>query len=176
MRGEILVLTGRRGIGKSTLCLRAAEAACRRGLAPAGVISPARFAAGRKVGIDLLDVRGGKRRPLAVSDQSPGPIRTQSYRFRPEAMIWGAGVIAAAPPCRLLIVDELGPLELVRGQGWTVALEVLRAGRFDLALVVVRPGLVHLFHQRIPDRPVELLPLPAPAGTDPLAEILARLE
>ena len=40
------------------------------------------------------------------------------------------------------LVDELGPLELVRGEGWQAALETLAQGGYRLALVVVRPELL----------------------------------
>jgi hypothetical protein len=51
-------------------------------------------------------------------------------------------VLSAATPCDLLIVDELGPLELVGGHGWVHALDVLRKGDFGAALVVCRPSLL----------------------------------
>lgn len=41
-----------------------------------------------------------------------------------------------------LIVDELGPLELERGEGLTNAVELLKSGEFEKALIVVRPHLV----------------------------------
>ena len=41
-----------------------------------------------------------------------------------------------------LVVDELGPLELVRGEGLTNAVELLKSGEIKKALVVVRPHLI----------------------------------
>lgn len=41
-----------------------------------------------------------------------------------------------------LVVDELGPLELERGEGLTNAVEILKTGNFDKAYIVVRPHLV----------------------------------
>ena len=51
-------------------------------------------------------------------------------------------LLEANPNCDLLVVDELGPLELVRGEGWQAALEALAQGGYCLALVVVRPELL----------------------------------
>jgi len=48
----------------------------------------------------------------------------------------------------LFIVDDLGPLELVRGEGWTPVLPMIRARQFDAALVVVRPELIDLARMR----------------------------
>lgn len=41
-----------------------------------------------------------------------------------------------------LVVDELGPLELERGEGLTNAVELLKSGEIKKALVVVRPHLI----------------------------------
>src|SRR4030043_156033 len=49
----------------------------------------------------------------------------------------------------LLIVDELGPLELELGQGLVAALAVLNEGAFSLALVVVRPELLDTLREQL---------------------------
>ncbi len=147
MPRQLAILSGPRGGGKTTLCQQLLELARQRGLDCAGIISPARIEGGRKVGIDLLDVRSGECRPLAEADGLPGELRTAAFRFDPGVVEWGAGLLNAACPCDVLVVDELGPLELERGQGWTNALDVLRNGPFKLALVVVRPALVSVFRQ-----------------------------
>lgn len=175
MSGQVIILSGARGAGKTTTCLQLAEGARQHGLDCSGVICPPRFDGSRRVGIDLLDVRGGERRPLAEADSRPAALRTPAYRFHQETMEWGAEIIQVATPCTLLIIDELGPLELVEGRGWTAALDVLTTGRFDLAVAVVRPGLIHRLREQLPGRPVELLMLPAGSGGDPVAAILAQL-
>jgi hypothetical protein len=50
-------------------------------------------------------------------------------------------------------------------------------GQFDLAVVVVRPDLIHAFRAAVGDAPSSLFTLP-PAGFDPgpLAAVLARLD
>jgi nucleoside-triphosphatase THEP1 len=62
--------------------------------------------------------------------------------FDPGTLDWANRVLAAAPPCDLLIVDELGPLELTRGEGLKAAFEVIPQGRYQLAVAVIRPELV----------------------------------
>jgi hypothetical protein len=42
----------------------------------------------------------------------------------------------------MLVVDEVGPLELLGGRGWAGSLSVLRARAYRVALVVCRPHLV----------------------------------
>lgn len=53
--------------------------------------------------------------------------------------------VAASDPAALLVVDELGQLELLRGRGLVSAVSLLRAGpsaRFPHALVIVREWLL----------------------------------
>jgi len=165
----IIVLSGPSGSGKTTTCLQLADWARRRGLDCAGLVCPARLDGTRQMGIDLLDLRTGERRPLAEADDlkdgggQPAAIRTPGYRFDAAALAWGAFILDIATPCDLLIVDELGPLELARGEGWVNALDVLRAGRFRLAVVVVRPALLDAFRQAMPGVPLRAFTLPAPS-------------
>jgi nucleoside-triphosphatase THEP1 len=160
MSKRIIVLSGPPGSGKTIACRQLAILARQRGLDCAGLVCPARFHASRKVGIDVLDLRTGVNRPLAEADQLPAALRTGAYRFDAEAVAWGVAVLDAACPCDLLVVDEIGPLELERGQGWANALDILRDGQFALAVVVVRPGLVGAFRIRMSDIPADLFTLP----------------
>ncbi|MCX7855267.1 MAG: nucleoside-triphosphatase, partial [Anaerolineae bacterium] len=72
------------------------------------------------------------------------------YLFDPDALAWGTEVLARSTPCDLLVLDELGPLEMAGG-GWAVGIDVLREGHFLLALVVVRPEMVTEALERFPD-------------------------
>lgn len=63
----------------------------------------------------------------------------------------GQSVLEISLPCDLLIVDELGPLELTHQMGWRAALEILPRAGYRLALVVIRPEL-HATARRVFDR------------------------
>lgn len=171
----IVVLSGESGSGKTTICTRVVTLARARGLEVAGVLTPPRLAGGRKVGLDVEDIRTGQRRPLAEPYAEPCPESsgrepsargrsqracrsnagaiegpaTESWHFHMDGLTWGTKVLRHATPCDLLVIDELGPLELIQGQGWTVSLELLRAGRYRLALVVVRPALLPYFRKQL---------------------------
>jgi nucleoside-triphosphatase len=145
MHRLLTTISGPSGSGKTTLCLRLAEQALLVDLDCAGLISPARFEGDRKTGIDLLDVRSLARQPLAHLDTVPGKLRTGAFRFDLDTVQWGVQLLKTACPCDVLIIDELGPLELERGQGWTNAIQVVGSAQFQLAVVVVRPNLIQDF-------------------------------
>ncbi|NPV57129.1 MAG: hypothetical protein HPY76_10730 [Anaerolineae bacterium] len=136
-------ITGEHDVGKTYLCQRFASQAHALGWVAAGILSPAVLLDGKKIAIQALDVRMGELHPLAVLAQSgQGGTRTERWLFNDSAIEWGNTVWRAATPCDLLLVDELGPLELERGEGWIAAIPAVRSGQFKLALVVVRPELL----------------------------------
>lgn len=83
--------------------------------------------------------------------------RVPGWRFDEQVLRWGAGVIQLAAACDVLVVDELGPLELRQGRGWLTALDILAARRTGCALVVVRPSLVDEFRARFSGREIEVV-------------------
>ncbi len=172
---RVLVLSGPSGCGKTRLCARVAELARAQGLAVGGVLTPARFEGERKVGLDVQDLRTAQAWPLAEAAPGPDGPATGAWHFHSAGLQAGRQALERATPCHILIVDELGPLELERGEGWQVALDVLASGQFRLGLVVVRPALVPRFLELLggPGLPVVQVTLD---GCEALAvRILAEL-
>jgi nucleoside-triphosphatase len=145
---QLWMLTGERGAGKTTFCRSLAAHAHLQGWEVAGLLSPAVFEGGGKTGILAEDIRTGETRLLASS--SPQPSLTQplgDWHFDLATINWGNQVLESSLPCDLLIVDELGPLELVYRKGWQAALNVLHSGQYQCAVVVIRPALQKLAHE-----------------------------
>lgn len=141
--GRLWILSGDIGTGKTSLCRNAADMARAKGIDTAGVISPAAFEAGVKTGISALDLRTRRSRCLAVlRENAETDLATGRWSFFKETFDWGNRVLKAATPCSLLTVDELGPLEFERGEGWKEGLHALDSGDFQAALTVVRPALL----------------------------------
>lgn len=131
------------GAGKTALCRVLADLARAAGWHVAGLLSPGVFEAGQKTAIQVEDLRSGERRLLASTEPRVGfDLAFGQWNFNRAALAWGNQVLAQSTPCELLMVDELGPLELLLDQGFTAAQAVLAEGRYRVGVVVVRPALV----------------------------------
>lgn len=150
-RPKRLLLTGEIGVGKTRLCRRIADLGDHDGLAVHGLISPAVFEGREKVGIRAVSLRDKSIRPLAhLRGGDHEGISTGKWSFMSDTIRWGNRVLEKAVPCDLLIIDELGVLELERGEGWTQALSILDEGNFKAAVVTIRPSLLESAYQRWP--------------------------
>jgi nucleoside-triphosphatase THEP1 len=139
-------------VGKTTVCQVVAELARRRGYRPGGVITPALYSShGAKLGFEAVDVGSGERWPLAHTDQKMGGPRVGPYSFDPTGMARALKVLerAISAGCDLLMVDEIGPLELEQGEGFAPILELLPSAAMESRptairnlLIVVRPALL----------------------------------
>mgnify|MGYP006304929073 CR=1 FL=1 len=150
--GRVVILSGERRVGKSTVCAELVSLAREVGFRCGGLITLAED--GER---EVVDAQTGNRRRL-THGAGEGPAVIQGrFRFNPETIHWAIDVLARATPCELLIVDELGPLEVIRGEGWASAIDVVRGGAYGLAVVVVRPELVATVSALLPEMEPELL-------------------
>ncbi len=136
---SLCIVTGARGAGKTTFCDEIANLARHSGWDVAGVLSPSRLDGGRKTGILAEDLRSGERRLLA--SLTPGEISGTSmcrWVFSEPALQWANAALAAATPCDLLIVDEIGPMELDHDQGLRSWRATIETRAYRTALMVVR--------------------------------------
>jgi len=164
-----VILTGDRRIGKSTLCRKIAEAVQRAGFRVGGVWTET-IAHGDERTLMAHDLGSGESVMLATT-VGDGPGQRQGpFLFNPEGLFRGIRAIGGGMDADLLVVDEIGPLEL-RRQGFFPVLHtighaghsllVIREDLIDVALVTLR--LRHSF---------DVIPV-LPEHRDELAERLA---
>ena len=152
---ELALVTGESGAGKTTWCLELVRQARLLGLAPVGLVSPAVFQAGVKVAIDLIEVETGEKRRLATKKENKtttyGPgIGTLSWNFDPSVLAWANGILDRLAAASLLILDELGPLEILDHKGLTAGLRLIDQRHYQMACVVIRPRLLPAALERWP--------------------------
>ncbi len=141
--GEIILLSGEFQTGKTNLCLDIYQLAQEAQVRVGGVISPAVFEGDIKSAIDVLDLKSGIRKRLAeLRTSHQTDLETHRWSFDSEVVDWGNKMLKEAVPCDLLMIDELGPLEFQRGEGWVNGFTVIESGDYSTALIVVRPSLI----------------------------------
>jgi len=173
MTPAIWLISGQSEAGKTRFCRQMIEKARTLGLSVGGVLSPAVFAEGVKTGIEVENLRSGERRLLATAREEAADSITPHWKFDPGVLDWGARALASSTPCDLLVVDELGPLELQNNQGWIDGIHAVDSRRYRLALVVIRSSLLATGLQRWPDAHVLSLSKFDPSET--ISESITRI-
>jgi len=108
-----------------------------------GLISPSVFENGKKVGIHLVDLNTGERRPLAYHRGSGrGDLLTTDWQMDAETLEWGNSMLEKTTDCDLFILDELGPLEFNHGVGLVTGFEIIESRKDLPVFASVRPSLI----------------------------------
>jgi len=179
MMGDALIglLTGAVGSGKTTAAERVAGLARRRGLVCGGLLAPALTGQqGSKIGIWGADLLTGKRRTLARTDRELGGPQFGAYSFDAAALTWANDAIEkAAGACDLLIVDEIGKLELWSHAGLAPIVPRLASGGIRRALALVRASLLAELQARLGQVEQVVFELDAENRDELPPQILARL-
>ncbi len=169
----VFLLSGKSGAGKTQLCIRAIALLRETRARVTGIVSPARFEAGKKTGIYARDILSNEQRLLA----QPGKQAGLGWVFDPATLDWGSQILRNAAPCDVLVVDEMGPLELERGEGWTAAFDILKTCGCAAALITIRPSLIAVLKERLRGYDVEVISVtPSSPGAGDLRDsVVSRL-
>jgi nucleoside-triphosphatase len=151
---SIVLITGPSGSGKTSLCTRLVTLAKDAGLSAGGILCPAVFDDGKKVGIDQLEISSGELQRLGVRSQGSTANTVGCWHMNESVMARGNQIFAGIKDHDVIIIDELGPLELEDGDGYQQALDLLDEGRYCTAFVVVRPALLPIAKLRWPQAQV----------------------
>ena len=142
-----VVITGRPGVGKTTLFRRVVEELRARGYRVEGFACPEVREAGRRIGFRIVSLDGSLEAWLARIDGCDGP-RVGRYRVCREAeRVAQEAVARALREADAIGIDEIGPMELRTPGIRRAILEALNSGK---------PG-IYVAHARLNDP--EILPL-----------------
>lgn len=144
----VIVITGAIGIGKTTVCEKVVEIVRSSGYSCGGILTQKAV----HERLIALDIQTGERAILAGTDNAFDGPRTRRYSFSPEAIKFGIKAINGAIDSDVLIIDELGYLEL-HGEGFAKSLELIKTGRVKNSILVIRKWLLSAFLARLGDNP-----------------------
>ena len=147
----ILLIEGPRDSGKTSVCERINKEFHETRVKITGIISKGLYQEGRKTAIEAINLNDYSKKILAR--YSPGWDRQypqREWEFLEEALVWGNERLGQAVPTEILIIDELGYLELEMNKGWSSAFKALDTNLYKVAIVSIRPGLVSRFNLRYP--------------------------
>ena len=139
---RVVVVTGPSNGGKTTTVITLVEELRATNVPIFGFVQPGEFADGQKTGFRLRDVATGEETVLATQgERSEGDFGTR-FQFSDEGFRLGREALSRAAPDSVVIIDELGPVEL-RGQGHMPAVRrALAVPDLLGAVIVVRRALV----------------------------------
>jgi nucleoside-triphosphatase THEP1 len=169
-----VVLIGLSGAGKSTICRAVVARARERGRPVAGILTRPRTGGDPQRALDAEDASTGATLALAERGTVTGGPTVGPWHFHHQAFDAGLRWCEQAETGALLIVDEVGPLELRRQQGWAPLLPRLPVHQGPV-LMVIRPALAGDIPRLSGDRTVLRVDVTADTRDSALARVLREL-
>jgi nucleoside-triphosphatase THEP1 len=144
----VIIVTGTTGIGKTSVCRKLIELARNRGYTCGGILT---YKAVDK-SIIIEDIQTDDKETLAgINNLYHGP-RTVKYYFNPKGINFGIQAIDKGISAAILVVDEIGHLEL-RAEGFAKVLDLIKAGKVTNCILVIRSELLSTFLPQLPSTP-----------------------
>ena len=140
----IFILTGPVGSGKTTFLKRVIDKLKKQKIKMDGFLSEAIVRHQEKIGYNLMDLGEGKSFPFIRKSGHQDWQRIGPYFFIPEGLSRAKKIILRSKEAEILVVDEIGPLEL-SGKGLWDVLEQIIFPRFQKYLFVVRREILEDF-------------------------------
>ncbi len=108
---RFVVITGRPGIGKTTVFSKVVNRLLNKGYSVVGFICPEVRSEGRRVGFKIRSIDGVVETWLAKIEDCRGP-RIGKYRLCSEAVKVVHYVLEQSSNANVIAIDEIGPMEL----------------------------------------------------------------
>jgi nucleoside-triphosphatase THEP1 len=139
---KVIVVTGSIGEGKTAWLVKLTGLLKEKGIITGGILALRIINDDVTMGYDVSDIRSGARTPFL---RQTGTEIMGVERFTMISKGYNAGQNALDPmtisECKVVIVDEAGPLEL-RDQGWSNRIKELMQETGKTLIITVRNGLV----------------------------------
>lgn len=171
---HIVAVVGRSGSGKTPALARCITALQERGAEVYGFVQPAERGPEGKSGFRIRDVRTGREAPLARRVDSGSGEHGTPFVFDAAGFALAGAALAGGSRGAILVVDELGPVEL-RGAGhWPAVRRTLARRAPAVVLLGVRKQLVAAFLNQLEADTAVVVDVET--STDPVRDVLAAID
>ena len=144
----VIIVTGAIGVGKTTVCEKVVNLLQSLDYSCGGVLT---YKAPDE-SLTIFDIQTGEKKALASTVKIYHGPHTEKYFFNTEAINFGIKAIDKGAASDVLIVDEVGYLEL-GGEGFVNSLELIREGRVRNSILVIRIELLSAFLAQLGGKP-----------------------
>jgi len=108
-----IFVTGRPGIGKTTIVQRTMQALTELGYEAGGVYCPEIRVDATRIGFQVIDLKTGRKGILAHVNQPDGPrVGRYTVNLHDLSEVGAGAIIRAMEETDYIVVDEVGPMEL----------------------------------------------------------------
>ncbi len=147
--GNVFILTGDKRSGKTSFLSDCLQTLKKENIRVGGILSPAVHDGTTRIGFDVMDILSQTRVPLCRTTHNPDNIKLGDYYFHPNGIRFGNNALSlnGIGSCELVIIDEVGPLEL-DGKGWAESLDKIIPELTSPLLIVVRESLIKAVSNR----------------------------
>ncbi len=135
---NIVLVTGERQIGKSTVCQKLVKRLSRADYQLSGLLT-------RRTGphdLEVTELHTAQTYSLTVPFDPKVDRPLGNFMFSPEAIRRSNAALDTCFPIQVFFLDELGPLELQHHKGWVKVIAMLAEQAYGIAFVVIRPTLL----------------------------------
>ncbi len=149
---QIIGLTGVSGSGKTQLCQKAICYANEKGFDVSGFFCPAIFIGDTKVAINVIILPLGNEKSLAMLAK-PGMNNNVygKWDFNQKTIEDVVTHFLSISKCDLLIIDELGPLEIEEKKGWHKVLQHIDQIDYSVLIITFRSRYQKYFEGKFSD-------------------------
>jgi len=142
-----LLVTGAPGVGKTTVLIKTVNSLKYNGISVGGMVSQEVRKGGVRVGFEIVDLSDEKRGWLSHVNQANGP-QVGKYRVNMADLeeIGAKAVLKAVDKCRVVAIDEIGPMELF-SQAFKQSVQIAFGSGKPMLVVVHAKAKDHLIRE-----------------------------
>ncbi len=146
-----VVISALRGSGKTSLMMAFIRAIRRQGMDVKGVLSPGVFESDKKIAIETIDLATGESRILArLAEETTTDLQFGDWAFYQDVFDWINQRLSMVESTDILVVDEIGPLELDMKRGLQAAMDLLSSNKYRLGIITARPKCLEVLSEYFP--------------------------